>query len=1208
MNEPTDIFDLRGLILRSYHSGTDPDARTSALGASLNTPGFTVDNFLDRHLLPILAEQRLNRVICVRDAGNEYRKRLYPDYKKHRKEADEELVLALAEAQRAVEGLLLRMGLPFVQVAGVEADDVLAYLCQKLPGAKRVHTRDNDLVQLANDDTLVLVAGVAKEEWAVKDLENPVPARHVALYKSLCGDSSDGYSGVKGFGPKAYQGLLEEFGEEGLDDLVEIAKGKRYADWLWPVAKQTGNKALGKLYAQREEWTLGWKLANLAPWLVGSKAGKKFRRLEWAKRLPDRRKVLDTLERVGCADRAEDLEPYLPRQEILSKHRMQLTANKAAEIAPGGFLAKALESGDVLGYMAAQFAKSPFVSLDWETTDKLQWGPFKRLTKSTKGEFVDTLSSEITGAGFTFGANLEHTIYLPFDHLDPDGVSNLPRDFLLEVLKRIPEDKPIALHNGQFELNILKNTLGYELPNCHDTMVMASHVDENNSKGLKDLSLRWLGYKQAHYADVVEKGKTMSDYTVEHCFSYGADDPLATAHLYDLFKVITQIEGSWAPLVRDYEFPAIYELSDAFLDGVSIDVDLMRKQGAEDKDTLDTSLALIRAHIKANQTEESIRSGAARLHAEFWPLRQAKLRVKGHEDFEEEKAAYLDLWTKRVRYEDYTKIEKTFEFSPTALQIDKVLTAYGLPTLHSFRPGKKLSQVSAALLTEYLTFTEAKADDRHRAFLDLLAGAHRWFVKDRTEPAYRAFEQACLDAILSGMAEADRYEMRGFEMNLDSPPQMQALLYGMLDLPVRMRAFEFTDTQIALGFRDDTHEKPPQTNKDAVAYAIAEDAPEGSWKRECLEALEKAARCATRLKMFYGAYPDWVHPRDGNIHPQINVVGTETRRPSGSAPNALQWPKRGEGKKFRYCILPDRNKGHNLVGSLDFAQQELRIGAGLSRDVALLDCYFGYDVVSAVSAEVRSLLGERLYQQLILTPTKDVHTQTAAGILRLPYDTVEAVLKDKSNPLYAKAGDTRTKAKPVNFGSAYGIGAAKLLRQIKEPKEVAQKFLDDKKAQYHGFERWREAVIAEAHAKGEVRTLLGGVRHVHDQIEDPDRGVQSSVERQIVNALIQGLAGNILKRTLAEVSRRKLFRQLDTSLIAPPYDEMAISYNDRVAVPLNLELHEIMTRDIPGLPVPMLVEVSLGPNFGHQIELKNGAFPTKETILEAVEEALNYGK
>ena len=145
-------------------------------------------------------------------------------------------------------------------------------------------------------------------------------------------------------------------------------------------------------------------------------------------------------------------------------------------------------------------------------------------------------------------------------------------------------------------------------------------------------------------------------------------------------------------------------------------------------------------------------------------------------------------------------------------------------------------------------------------------------------------------------------------------------------------------------------------------------------------------------------------------------------------------------------------------------------------------------------------------------------------------------------------------------------------------------------------------MIDEARAKGCVATAFGNRRHVHDQILHKDDGMRGHVERQVVNYLIQGVCADNLKRTLTEIRKQGLFKKHNATLIAPIYDELAFSCHHSQAADLILAVHKIMTRDIPGMAVPMLAEPSLGVNFGDQIEI--GPFPTKELVENAVDEAL----
>jgi DNA polymerase I-like protein with 3'-5' exonuclease and polymerase domains/5'-3' exonuclease len=1184
------ILDLRGLIIQSLHKGEDQDGGKTPSGAKLNTVGHCLNNFLTDYLFPISENSRLNEIIGVldpTDSGSEYRKELYVDYKGNRKESEPEMSARINECQEAVHNLLKGLGIPMASAHGIEADDVIGYLVKHLPGPKLIYTVDQDLIQLASQSCGVFIKNVpVTEGYALYNSASPrvllmhVQPRHVALCKSIVGDTSDNYKGVKGFGPAKFLHLYENYGLDGLDELCEIVDKDNFNGALKEAIEQTNDSVLRMLYDNKSEWKLGWKLANINPNLVEARKGNKFNRLHWIKRLPDPERVTALLNVNGCRHLVARLQPLMPKKTLI-------TADNLPD----------------LSRFDRVFKESPIVALDWETSDKLQNPAFQEVTKGR--EFVDQISSDITGAGLTFGRNLEHTVYMSFDHKD---TANLPRQVLLEVLDLIPDNIPVAIHNKMFEINVLKSSLGVSLANIHDTMVMASYVDENELAGLKEQSKLRLNYKQTRYEDVIEEGMRMCDYPATHVFDYGADDPLVTAHLYDLYKMIMQIEKTWDFCVEN-EFDAIDVLSDGFLAGVSVDWDELDRQAEEDRETYNAAMGRVRELLAENQTPESIESGVNRLYEEDEQEVRLKAVAKFEKDAEgkdydpvtydtgqdqyvgEALSAHKEKLIKLCTYAPYEIKEKEKAFELTVSSLKPVLQKLGLPELKDVKSQQALS-----------TYAQENRGVSREAdmFLELMvpAAAYNDTAKNkiakgegRAHPVYQEFKTYGLQFV-----EA-KTEATGSELNLGSPQQMKALLYGMLDLPIRMRGFEVSDTRQKLGIETPT----VQANEDALITALAEDCFEFPWKKEALENLLKAKKCQTRLSLFYDVYPKWRHPADGLIHPQIKSCGTETRRPSGSSPNALQWPKRGEGVKFRRCILPNAKLGHDLVVSIDWSQQELRIAGALSRDEAFLDCYIGQGVEHAISAETWEILGDALMNKFLQTGTKDIHTQTATGLLKWAYEEVIAALEGDDKELAKKAKNARTTAKPINFGGTYGIGAAKLARQLICTFEEAKRFLADKKALYHGFERWREQVIDEVNRLGYVTTALGNRRHAYNEVTSPDDNLRAAIYRQVVNYLIQGLAADNLKRTLTEIHRQGILPRCNATLIAPIYDEVVFSVHHSNVVDLILSVHKIMTRDIPGLPVPMLAEPSLGVNFGDQVEI--GAFPTAEGIIAAYQEA-----
>jgi DNA polymerase I-like protein with 3'-5' exonuclease and polymerase domains len=269
-------------------------------------------------------------------------------------------------------------------------------------------------------------------------------------------------------------------------------------------------------------------------------------------------------------------------------------------------------------------------------------------------------------------------------------------------------------------------------------------------------------------------------------------------------------------------------------------------------------------------------------------------------------------------------------------------------------------------------------------------------------------------------------------------------------------------------------------------------------------------------------------------------------------------------------------------------------------DKAFLDCYVGKDVEHVISQTVKDALGD-WYPEFIKTSTRDVHTMTAAASpeWQVSYEEMEAALKSDDKELAAKADKARQQAKPTNFLGSYGGGPTKLARKLIVPVEEAKRILETKKELYHGFETWREDMIRYAHEHGFVKNVFGSIRHAYTGLTHYDSGFVKSVERSLINYLIQGCCADNLKRVLRICVDRELFKKHDAVMYAPIYDEIAGSVSREHASGLIMELHSIMTQDIPGLPVPMLAEPSIGLNFADQIEI--GPFPTCEKIQAAIE-------
>ena len=1189
------ILDMRGLVQRSLHSGTDRDAiKDSITGRPINTPGHALDKLLVDYLLPILDELRAKQIIAVWDGGNLYRRILYPKYKENRRQREEspEMKAALAEAIRNAKLLLLYLGAQQVIVDDVEGDDVIAWLVNALPSTL-VYTVDGDLIQLNSDKCSVFVGREFRD--TLKDDDVEVPARWVCLYKSLVGDTSDNYPGVPGFGKKSWVALAEEHGDEGLQMLQDWVASARFNDFLTLVRNNPGvDKRLEKIANHTKEWLESWRLARLHPDQVGWKVNKPvrdrvsgeviskgesgFQTPKWSTGLPRADKLIALLTSVGCRHLIERLAPHMPNRPAVLGRKL---------------LGDNLD--DAVRELQEAFAESPFIALDWETSAPVN----ENFIKASNGrEYVDMLGSSLTGAGFTFGKRLEHTFYIPIDHADSD---NVPVDFIKRLVDVVPEGVPLVIQNAYFENVIFKNHFGYHLPEFHDTKVMASHQDEQSSNGLKDLSLRILGYKQLRYSDVIEPGKAMKDYSADYILQYGADDPLVTAHIYEFLKLQLMLEGTW-DFVRENEFCPIYHLSNAYLDGLNVDWEELARQHEEDISIRDTSIERLRVLLKTYQTPELIEQGVQNLLAVEMEvinaLRDENVRTgamtaeEADEDRNKAITAAMGSLYNRIEYKDITKVEKPYKFALTPIQFNKVAGALGLPTLDKATKAGWQAWLERAMIVtlprDGLRIVELVAD-----CIGTIASASKVSCPVRANLVAKC-RQIMWDKVLT---EEQKYEYVGSELSLSSPPQQLALLYGMLALPIRIRSFEPSGVREKLGL-----EGGPQANEDAILTAMALDAEEGTWKREALECLMAAKKADTRCKIFYVAYPLWKHPKTGLVHPQLNSCGTESRRMSGSSPNLMQAPKRGDGVKFRRCMLPARE--HNLVGSIDWAGEELRVGAGLSLDIEMLSCYIDSGVLSILPDWMLEKLGPAYLKRFRSSVLRDIHSLTASGMAKLAYEEFERIRHDEHHPDKDRLKKIRNEAKSVNFLSQYGGGPAKLARKLISKVEVAEEYLAAKKALYHGYESWRADMISDLNRRGYLSTLYGTRRHLYNKLLTTDNGLKGYLERSALNFLIQGVCADYLKSVLTVLWKQQTFQRHGAKFLAPIHDEIVFTFDSSVASSLILEVHSVMVRGIPGLPCPLWAEPSVGPNFGVQYEI--GPHPTPELIKAAVEKALTH--
>jgi len=181
--------------------------------------------------------------------------------------------------------------------------------------------------------------------------------------------------------------------------------------------------------------------------------------------------------------------------------------------------------------------------------------------------------------------------------------------------------------------------------------------------------------------------------------------------------------------------------------------------------------------------------------------------------------------------------------------------------------------------------------------------------------------------------QQEAWKGAGREFNLDSPKQLQAILFDELGLPAKLK----------------TPTGQPSTNEEALE-AIADDHP--------LPRLILDYRGLAKLRSTYtDKLAEIVNPRTGRVHTSYHQGAVATGRVSSSDPNLQNIPVRTEeGRRIRQAFVAPEGW---VVLAADYSQIELRIMAHLSGDEGLLKAFHeGGDVHRATAAEVFGLKPE----------------------------------------------------------------------------------------------------------------------------------------------------------------------------------------------------------------------------------------------------------
>ncbi|MDR3314255.1 MAG: DNA polymerase I [Oscillospiraceae bacterium] len=273
---------------------------------------------------------------------------------------------------------------------------------------------------------------------------------------------------------------------------------------------------------------------------------------------------------------------------------------------------------------------------------------------------------------------------------------------------------------------------------------------------------------------------------------------------------------------------------------------------------------------------------------------------------------------------------------------------------------------------------------------------------------------------------------------------------------------------------------------------------------------------------------------DGRMHSSLNQTETRTGRISSSEPNLQNIPVRTElGRELRRCFIA--REGWVLVDA-DYSQIELRVLAAMAEEETMRRAF---------------------------ADGMDIHAITASQVFGIPPELVTPLM--------------RRRAKAVNFGIVYGIGAFSLANDIgvsfREAEEYIQGYFDH----YPRIRRFRAEMIRLAKERGYAETLFGR-RRALPELQNTQRQLREFGERVAVNMPIQGTAADIIKIAMVRVAKRLAAEGLRAKLILQVHDELIVEAPAGEAEAAARLLHEEMEAAAADR-VPLVAEVHVATDW-----------------------------
>ncbi len=523
-DKPFVLVDGSSYLFRAYHA-------LPAFTSSKGEPTGAIFGVLNM-LYKLLDDFDPERIAVVFDApGKTFRNDLFPDYKANRPSMPEDLRPQIAPLLEAIEAI----GLPVLQIVGVEADDVIGTLASKASEANistLISTSDKDMAQLVSDQVTLVntMSDTILDAKGVYDKFGVWPEQ-IVDYLALVGDTSDNVPGVQGVGPKTAVKWLAQY-----NDLKTIVSN----------AHEISGKVGERLRETLESLPLYKELVTIVRDVSLSADIS-----ELLLRKPDRGKL-------------QLLYEQLELRTLLKRVKEDATDSSATKIIENEY--ETIFTEKQLDEWLKKIKSADVVAIDTETTS------------------LNYMDAEIVG--ISFATEISKAAYIPLTHRYTGAPKQLNINSVLKKLQPwLESDSNKVGHNLKYDTHILLNH-GIRLRgNTYDSMLESFIFNSTATRhDMDSVASEYLNRKTIKYEEVAGKGAKQIGFDqvdISTATNYAAEDADITLQIHQHLWPKVNATPKLKKLYQEIEQPLIKVLQKMEYAGVLIDSEMLRKQSQE---------------------------------------------------------------------------------------------------------------------------------------------------------------------------------------------------------------------------------------------------------------------------------------------------------------------------------------------------------------------------------------------------------------------------------------------------------------------------------------------------------------------------------------------------------------------------------------------------------------------------------------------------